>query len=235
MKFSSGVVRCVSVIAGIVMICSCVNISGNKKKSSGIVQSPRVIISSDIGGSDPDDFQSMIHLLMYADRLRIEGIIASPYGKGRVSDIYHIIDLYAKDYPKLKQHGSFPSPDELSLVVKQGAEEASPAAGWAEPTEGSEWIISQARKSTSEPLWVLVWGGLDDLAQALHDAPDIISNIRVYWIGGPNKKWSVNAYCYIASNFPELWMIENNSTYRGWIIDVDADPEYKAEPFLLIV
>src|SRR5262249_34292145 len=29
---------------------------------------PRVFVSSDIGGTDPDDFQSMVHLLLYADR-----------------------------------------------------------------------------------------------------------------------------------------------------------------------
>ena len=28
---------------------------------------PRIIVSTDIGGTDPDDFQSVIHLLMYAD------------------------------------------------------------------------------------------------------------------------------------------------------------------------
>lgn len=27
----------------------------------------RVIVSTDIGGSDPDDFQSMVHYLLYAD------------------------------------------------------------------------------------------------------------------------------------------------------------------------
>ncbi len=27
----------------------------------------RVIISTDIGGTDPDDFQSMVHLLVYSD------------------------------------------------------------------------------------------------------------------------------------------------------------------------
>ena len=27
----------------------------------------RIIVSSDIGGSDPDDFQSMIHYLLYSD------------------------------------------------------------------------------------------------------------------------------------------------------------------------
>ncbi|HKJ42906.1 MAG TPA: nucleoside hydrolase-like domain-containing protein, partial [Sunxiuqinia sp.] len=149
----------------------------------------------------------------------------------RKSDILHIIDLYGQDYPKLKEHGDFPTPDQLRSVAKQGATAANPSQGWGQPSEGSKWIISQAKKESDQPLWVLVWGGLDDLAQALHDAPEIASKIRVYWIGGPNKKWSVNPYQYIARNFPDLWMIENNATYRGWIIDDDAAPDYKSDTF----
>ncbi len=42
----------------------------------------RVVVSTDIGGTDPDDFQSMAHLLVYADVLDIEGLIASPYRRG---------------------------------------------------------------------------------------------------------------------------------------------------------
>src|SRR5690606_5056722 len=66
------------------------------------------------------------------------------------------------------------------------------------------------------PLHVLVWGGIEDLAQALHDAPDILLRLRVYFIGGPNKKWSVDAYHYIATHHPRLWIIESNASYRGW-------------------
>jgi hypothetical protein len=60
------------------------------------------------------------------------------------------------------------------------------------------------------------------VAQALHDAPDIQNRIRVYWIGGPNKKWSVNSYAYIVKNFPDLWFIEDNSSYRGFFSDHGA-------------
>jgi hypothetical protein len=45
---------------------------------------PRVIVSTDIGGTDPDDFQSMVHLLVYADSLELEGLIrplTAPAGK----------------------------------------------------------------------------------------------------------------------------------------------------------
>ena len=53
---------------------------------------------------------------------------------------------------------------------------------------------------------------------ALHDAPDILPQLRVYWIGGPNKKWSPDAYTYIRDHHPELWIIEANATYRGWFV-----------------
>ena len=35
----------------------------------------RVVVSTDIGGTDPDDFQSMVHLLVYADCFDIEGLV----------------------------------------------------------------------------------------------------------------------------------------------------------------
>ena len=182
----------------------------------------RVIISTDIGGTDPDDFQSMIHFLMYADRFQTEGLIASPYGDGRKRHIMDMIALYAKDYPKLKRHGNFPEPWALRQVTKQGALSIAPRKGWDAPTEGSEWIIKMAQKDDDHPLWILVWGGLEDVAQALHDAPEIQDRIRVYWIGGPNKKWSVNAYAYIVENHGDLWMIEANATYRGWFMDEES-------------
>jgi hypothetical protein len=187
---------------------------------------PRILVSTDIGGTDPDDNQSMIHLLMYADLFRIEGLISSPYGKGRKENILDMIDLYEQDLGKLREHsGGFPDPDDLRSVCKQGAVAGAPFRGFDSPTEGSDWIIKCARKNSDKPLWVLVWGGLDDLAQALHDAPDIKDRIRVYWIGGPNKKWSVNAYSYVAENHPDLWIIENNATYRGWFLDADSPEE----------
>ena len=55
-------------------------------------QRPRVIVSSDVGGSDPDDFQSMVHLLVYADVLDLEGLISSPPKKGRAKHVLEVID-----------------------------------------------------------------------------------------------------------------------------------------------
>jgi hypothetical protein len=182
---------------------------------------PRIIISTDIGGTDPDDCQSMIHFLMYSNMFETEGLISSPsYGYGTKQIILDMITLYEKDLPNLKQHlKDYSSPDALRAVCKQGRQGAAPFIGYTTATEGSNWIIKCAKKESDQPLWVLVWGGLDDLAQALHDDPEIQSKIKVYWIGGPNKKWSTNSYAYIAENFPNLWFIEANASYRGFFSD----------------
>lgn len=195
-------------------------------------EKPRILISSDIGGTDDDDFQSMIHVLMYADQFQIEGLVSSPFGNGRKKNFLDMIDLYEKDLPQLSKHSKeFPSPDPLKRVTKQGAISEAPYKGYAHSTEGSNWIIKCAKKKSDQPLWVLVWGGIEDVAQALHDAPEIKQNIKVYWIGGPNKKWSVNAYAYIAENHSDLWMIEANATYRGWFIDEDSPKDITGKTY----
>lgn len=178
---------------------------------------PRVLVSTDIGGTDPDDFQSMVHLLLYADVLDLEGLLASPYGAGRVSDVHRVIDCYERDYPNLVGHDKrYPLPGALRSIAKQGSVEVAGHDGLTGPTEGSEWIVECARRPEERVLEIAVWGGLDDVAQALHDAPDIVDSIRVHYIGGPNTLWSVNAYSSILRSHPSLRMIESNSTYRGF-------------------
>ncbi|MFC9746368.1 DUF1593 domain-containing protein [Streptomyces niveus] len=194
---------------------------------------PRVLVSTDIGGSDFDDFQSMVHLFLYADRLEIEGLVSSPWGPGRKEDILRVIDAYESDYRNLKTYSPrYPSPERLRLISKQGALDTAPSKGFAEPTEGSRWIVKCARKKNNRPLNVLIWGGIDDLAQALHDAPDILPKLRVHYIGGPNKLWSVDAYNYIETHHPELWMIESNSTYRGFFTGGNQTGEWGNAAFV---
>jgi hypothetical protein len=193
----------------------------------------RVVVSTDIGGTDPDDFQSMVHLFVYADCLDIEGLISSPYGPGRREDIVKVIDCYARDYVNLKTYSDkYPAPDVLRAITKQGETERAPYAGVRESTEGSNWIVECARRDDPRPLYVLVWGGIEDLAQALHDAPDILPKLRVYWIGGPNKKWSPDAYQYIVNHHPELWIIEANATYRGWFVGGEQSGQWGNEAFV---
>jgi hypothetical protein len=193
----------------------------------------RVIVSTDIGGTDFDDFQSLVHVLLYADVLDLEGLLSSPHGGGRTSHILSVIERYATDYPNLKTWSDrYPTPDALRASTKQGETEIAPYAGVRRTTEGSAWIVQCARRDDPRPLHVLIWGGIEDLAQALHDAPDILPKLRVYFIGGPNKKWSPDAYHYIATQHPKLWMIESNTTYYGWFVGGNQAGEWGNAEFV---
>lgn len=68
------------------LLCSC------------LLAQTRMIVMSDIGGSDPDDTQSMVHLLVSLDRVELEGFISQhawvPYGNGAVTLINQVIDAY---------------------------------------------------------------------------------------------------------------------------------------------
>jgi alpha-L-fucosidase len=179
-------------------------------------QRPRVIVSSDIGGGDPDDFQSMVHYLTYADIFDTEGLISSPPHKGRKKDILEVLDAYQKDYSNLKKHSPhFPTPDALHRITKQGAIDAAPPEGYRQPTEGSKWIIQQAHRDDPRPLYVIVWGSITDVAQALHDDPTIKNKIRVYYIGCWNTRNDKHSREYVYNKHPDLWLIETDTTFRG--------------------
>ena len=96
-----------------------------------VPQKPRLLISTDIGGTDPDDNQSMAHLLMYNNLFKLEGLVSSPsYGDGNKAEILRMIGLYEKDLPKLRQHvKDYASPDELRAITKQGQHGEAPFKG----------------------------------------------------------------------------------------------------------
>ena len=182
-------------------------------------QKPRVLVSSDIGGSDPDDFQSMVHLLLYAEVLDIEGLLSSPPHAGRASHIFEVLDAYEKDFSPLTKHADgFPTPDSLRQLTKQGAIRPASAQGWDNPTEGSRWIVACAKRDEARPLWVLAWGSLTDVAQAVHDDPSIKKSLRLYSIGSWNTRMDPAAREYLYHHHPDLWWIENDTTFRGMYV-----------------
>lgn len=195
----------------------------------------RVIVSTDIGGTDPDDFQSMVHFLLYADIFDVEGLISTSgiSGPGRKQNIFDVIDCYEKDYDNLKKcSDKYPTPDVLRAITKQGETNFVPYPGIQSPTEGSKWIVECARRDDPRPLYILGWGGIEDVAQALHDAPDILPKLRMYWVAGPNKKWGPHQYQYVVENHPELWIIEANSTYRGWFVGGNQEGQWGNTEFV---
>ncbi len=217
-------------ILAVTIVCMCILVPQSIVAQHPVPERPRILITTDIGGTDPDDNQSMMHFLLYCNEFDTEGLISSPsYGDGNDREIIRMIGLYEQDLPTLKQHAEgWPTADQLRSVTKQGRRGAAPLCGYSTATEGSDWIVKCARKEDKRPLYILVWGGLDDVAQALHDAPDIASKVRIHWIGGPNKKWSLPSYCYIVEHFPSLWFIENNESYRGFIANYKNKDKHHA-------
>jgi len=193
----------------------------------------RVIVSTDIGGSDNDDFQSMVHFLLYADLFDIEGLIASPPGAGRAEHIHETIDAYAADYPQLVRHAeAYPKPDQLRALVKQGAIDPAPKAGFSEATEGSRWLVDRARAEDPRPLYVLVWGSITDVAQAVHDAPDIKTKLRIYFISSWNRGMDQSARDHLYENHTDLWWIESDTTFRGMYVGGDHQGDLGNKTFL---
>src|SRR5690606_5307438 len=107
-------------------------------------------------GTDPDDYQSMAHVLLYADVLDIEGLISSPFeGEGK-EKILEVIDAYDKDFANLRTYSDrYPKPEALRAITRQGGVQPAPYSGLRGTTEGSAWIVRCARRDDPRPLHVL--------------------------------------------------------------------------------
>ncbi len=135
---------CVGLMGGVLVPAAAIGVSDDGALSGN---RHRVVVSSDIGGTDPDDIQSMVHLLVYADVFDLEGFVSSPYGLGRKEHILRVVDAYEHDYPNLITHSDgYPTPDALRAITKQGAVDSAGDLGVNRPTNGSEWIIDCAAR-----------------------------------------------------------------------------------------
>lgn len=185
---------------------------------------PRLLVLTDIGG-DPDDQQSLIRLLLYANEFDIEGLIASASGtpgelKEKVTKpelIRQTVKAYGQVRPKLVQHASgYPTTEQLLSMIKSGnPNRGREAIGEGKDTEGSRWIIALSDKQDERPLNISIWGGQTDFAQALwrvrKDRGDaglktFMNKLRIYDINDQDK-----IVDWIFSEFPGLWYILANA------------------------
>ena len=161
-----------------------------------VKQKCRVIVLTDIE-ADPDDAESMIRFLTYANEWDIEGIIAttSIHQKTRVApeSIQKILTSYQKVQPNLLKHEKgYPSYEQLVSKVKKGLPVyGMEGTGEGKNSEGSDWIVRILNENDNRPVWFCVWGGTNVLAQALWqihhsssraDAKKLYQKIRIYTI-----------------------------------------------------
>ena len=179
-------------------------------------EKPRVLVLTDMG-ADPDDEQSLVRLLLYANQIDIEGIVATTscwqQNNIRPDFIHTILNAYEKVQPNLLLHESgYPTAGDLRSLVKHGLPKyGMTGVGEGMDSEGSECIIQMLEKADARPLWISVWGGANTLAQALHkirrtkspeEVKRMIAKLRVYTISDQDDSGS-----WMRRTFPDLFYI----------------------------
>jgi hypothetical protein len=220
-----------------------VNASANLKDARRADARGRLIVLTDIGG-DPDDQQSMVRLMAFANEFVIEGLIATASGTPgelkraitRPELIREIVEAYGRVLPSLRRHAEgYPAAEDLLARVKSG----NPQRGWnhvgtGHDTEGSRWIIQVVDRPDPRPVNVAIWGGQTDLAQALWRVKadrgeagcrDFARRLRIYDIGDQDRIVE-----RIWKEFPGLFYIlgqamkgkdKREAVYRGMYLGGD--------------
>ena len=95
--------------------------------------------------------------------------------------------------------------------------------GAGKESEASNAIIAAADKPDPRPIWIGVWGGPREVAQAIWDVRNtrseeglnaFISKLRVFLIHCQDA-----SHTWLMNNFPDLFIIESRSTYSSFFCD----------------
>jgi hypothetical protein len=182
----------------------------------------RMIVLTDIE-ADPDDAQTMVRLLLYANQIDLKGLIAttSVHQKTMVApeSIHRILDSYEQVWPNLSQHeAGFPTAEDLRGIVKSGLPiYGMEGVGPDRDSEGSRWIQEVLEQDDARPLWISVWGGPNTLAQTLYrlratlddaELNRLISKLRVYTISDQDDSGP-----WMREHFPNLFYIVSPGGY----------------------
>ena len=169
-----------------------VSMTGLAKGENGL--KPRLVVCTDIAPADvePDDMESMVRLMAYADCFEVEALITSvgwncdPYPKEWAEYLFRVIEAYRKDVPNLMKRsdqqgflpieqengqqllGYWPSADYLKSRAVMGSERGGiKVIGEGNDSPGSELLIRLADEDDPRPIYVAAWGGANTLAQAI--------------------------------------------------------------------
>ena len=179
------------ILASVICLLA-VSTTGQAKGEAGL--KPRLVVCTDIAPADvePDDMESMVRLMSYADCFEVEALITSvgwncdPYPKEWADYLFRVIEAYRQDVPNLmkrsdqqgflpieqengqQQIGYWPSADYLKSRAVMGSERGGiKVIGEGNDSPGSELIIRLADEDDPRPIYVAAWGGANTLAQAI--------------------------------------------------------------------
>src|SRR5256885_6316827 len=131
-------------------------ISGAITRADGRI---RVIIETDAGG-DPDDEQSLVRFLLYANEWDVEGIIANrPVARNGENQntertglgiVRATVKAYGQCYSNLVQHDSrYPKPEQLLERT---------VAGYDDTEDGVKLVVAAVDRDDPRPIWFCNWG-----------------------------------------------------------------------------
>ncbi len=184
----------------------------------------RVLVLTDIE-NEPDDAQSLVRFLTYANHFDVEGLVATTSihqpNKTAPNRIRLIVNAYGEVQPNLLLHEpGYPTTESLLAVVREGKPECGmDAVGDGQDSTGSELLIAAADRDDPRPLWVAVWGGPNVLAQALwkvratrssEELARFVAKLRVYTISDQD-----NSGPWIRKTFPDLFYIASPGNHAG--------------------
>jgi len=187
---------------------------------------PRLIVLTDLS-NEPDDEESLVRLLVYADQFDLEGLIATTSNwlqqKPREDLIHRDLDAYALVRLNLLKHAvGFPSAESLHAVTRTGQPGLGlTSVGSDQSSGGSRLLVEAVDRSDTRPLWVSIWGGANTLAQALRDVrasrspaevEKFVAKLRVYTISDQDDSGS-----WIRREFPKLFYIVSPSSPTSYL------------------
>ncbi len=132
----------------------------------------RLVVLTDIG-NEPDDQMSLVRLLLYANEIDIEALVAttSTWQRSKTSPeiIRKVVAAYGEVQPNLMRHAKgWPTQAQLDGRISSGVGAYGMAALEKAPlSDGAKALIAAADKADARPLWISLWGGANTLAQAL--------------------------------------------------------------------
>jgi len=187
-------------------------------------QKPRLCVLTDIS-NEPDDEQSLIRLLLYANEIDVEGIVATTgvHLKTHIAPerIVRTVEAYGEVVGNLSVHaGGYPSAALLRSRIKSGNPGYGiKAVGPGLSSEGSRHLIDLVDRADDRPVWVAVWGGANTLAQALFDVrrtrtrsaiDAFVAKLRVYAISDQD-----DAGPWLRKTFKNLYYVVSPSVVGG--------------------
>jgi hypothetical protein len=203
---------------------------------------PRLLVLTDVS-NEPDDEESLVRLLVYADQFDVEGLVATTscwLRQGPREDlIRRDLMAYGEVRTNLLKHADgFPPAESLLAVTATGQTHYGMAdVGAGKSTAGSQRLIAAVDRTDDRPVWISIWGGANTLAQALWDVrasrsagelENFVAKLQVYSISDQD-----DAGPWIRREFPKLFYIVSPSNpdwaqyYRATWTGISGDRNYR--------